>query len=113
MHERRPELSKGQNSLLLLISHCTLNNQPLLFDNLIHIYYKNVKKIVEYPAIEFDRRGQKKLGRGEYDIMECYNNQNCVWFTKIKPLIKSWFVSAIGLLVIKGWLRVLPVINID
>jgi hypothetical protein len=48
-----------------------------------------------------------------YDILVEFEKQSFIWNKKIRDLIKSWFVSAIGLLVIKGWLTVLPTINID
>lgn len=109
---KRPLMSKGQNALLKIMFDCVRNNEALTFEQLVYCYAENVNSEIycpdwyTYPNIFVTK--QKP-----FNVIEAYLTQHPVWFKKIRDNIKSWFVSAIGLLVIKGYLRVLPAIDID
>jgi len=111
-HSRKAEMSKGQQLLLTTIMECVKNQKPLLFEDVIICYYLGVKKTLVWA----DYESEKRWGSGphkEYDILSEHQKDSYIWNRKIRDLIKSWFVSAVGLLVIKGWLTVLPTIKID
>lgn len=112
VHQRKAEMSKGQQLLLTTMMDCCKKKTPLLFEDIVIAYYVGVKKTLIWANYEDDKR----WGNGphkEYDILVEFGKQSYIWHRKIRDLIKSWFVSAIGLLVIKGWLKVLPVIDIE
>lgn len=109
---KRALMSKGQNALLKLMFDCVNNNTPLTFEQLVYCYSENVRSEIMctdwYSQPNIFVTGQKP-----FNVIETYLTQHPVWFKKIRDNIKSWFVSAIGLLVIKGYLKVLPNIDID
>lgn len=109
---KRPLMSKSQHALLKQLFDCIKSEQPLTIEHLVYIYAENVCCEIEINAwwgrnIEGVKCGVK------HGVIECYLNDNLAWQRKIKGLVKSWFVSAIGLLVIKGYLKVVPTIDID
>jgi hypothetical protein len=103
---KRPIMSKSQNGLLKLMFDCVRNNEALTFEQLIYCYAENVNAEID----QYNWYGPSLI---KHNVIDSYKNDTLYWNRKIKPLIKSWFVSAIGLLVIKGYLKVLPNINID
>lgn len=103
---KRPLMSKSQNGLLKLMFDCVRSGEALTFEQLVYCYAENVNS-------EIKQWGGYGPDFKNHNIIDNYKNDTFIWNRKIKPLIKSWFVSAIGLLVIKGYLKVLPVINID
>ena len=109
---RRPLMSKAQNALLKQLFDCIRANEPLTLEHLVFIYANNVKSEIEF-HIYWDRHIEGVNMLKKHNIIDCYNANNLCWQKKIKDLIKSWFVSAIGLLVIKGYLKVVPTIDID
>jgi hypothetical protein len=113
-HNRKSEMSKGQQLLLTTIMECIKNQKPLLFEDVIVCYYLGVKKTIFWANYELYNGSMCSVGHHkEYDILSEHEKDSYIWNRKIRDLIKSWFVSAIGLLVIKGWLTVLPTIKID
>lgn len=85
---------------------CVRSNEALTFEQLVYCYSENVNGVI----IQWAGYGPTQI---KHNVLESYQSNTAYWQRKIKPLIKSWFVSAIGLLVIKGYLTVLPTINID
>lgn len=113
-HQRKAEMSKGQQLLLETMVRCVKNEVNLQFEDVVIAYYLGVKKTLFWTNYKMDNGVMYPSGpHREYDILSEYEQKSYLWNKKIKDLIKSWFVSAIGLLVIKGWLKVLPVIEIE
>jgi hypothetical protein len=113
-HRRKAEMSKGQKLLLEKICKCIRDKEPLIFEDVVMCYYAGVKKTLFWANYQLDQGQMCSVGmHRNYDILHEYETNSYIWNRKIRDLIKSWFVSAIGLLVIKGWLTVLPVITID
>lgn len=114
MHNRKAEMSKGQQLLLQTMCKCVKDKTPLLFEDVVICYYLGVKKTLFWANYELSQGQMCVSGMHKnYDILVEYNSNSYIYNRKIRDLIKSWFVSAIGLLVIKGWLTVLPNIQID
>jgi|GEM_PF-3661051 hypothetical protein len=112
-NQRRREMSKGQELLLQTMCKCVKDKTPLLFEDIVLCYYLGVKKSIHWANYELYHSTMCITGpHKDYDILVEFEKQSFIWNKKIRDLIKSWFVSAIGLLVIKGWLAVLPVIDI-
>lgn len=106
-------LTKGQKGLLALVRSCVEQNLVFSWDELVLCYYNNVRKEVEdwrWVSLDVkDREREYYL----YDIMESYKAQDWHWKYKIRGAIKGWFVSTLGVLVIKNQLLVLPTISIE
>lgn len=49
----------------------------------------------------------------EHDVYNSFKNNSHIWTYRIRTLVKSWFVNTIGILVLKGKLIVLPIIEIE
>lgn len=96
------KLSKGQAALLKAMRNCVKENKSISWDLLVNIFYDNVSKI------------QNHYYQPTYqDIKECYAAQNSTWQYSVRPRIRQWFVSTIGILVIKNQLVVIPTIDIN
>lgn len=109
---KRPLMSKSQYALLKILFDCVTKQDELTLEHLVYIYAENVTRKIELsPYWGRNIEGVKCVVK--YSVIECYLEDNIAWQRKIKGLVKSWFVSAIGLLVIKGYLKVLPNIDID
>lgn len=109
---KRPLMSKSQHALLKQLFDCIKSEQPLTIEHLVYIYAENVSREIEFSR-NWGRHYEGVITGIKYGVIECYLNDNIAWQRKIKGLVKSWFVSAIGLLVIKGYLKVVPTIDID
>jgi hypothetical protein len=107
-----PTLSKGQKALLRVIRDCVQSRTPLTFDLIVRAYYDNVRKVV----YEGENWHYPNGGYGRYasyikhDIMELWNAGKMTY--KYKPQIRQWFVSNIGILVIKNQLVIIPTIDL-
>ena len=108
------KLTKGQSALLKAIRECVSENKPLAWETIIHCFYNNVSKEGrDYNAVwTLDGTSYRKEWY-RYDIMEAYKNSDSKWQYNIKPRIRQWFVSTIGILVIKNQLIVIPTIEMD
>lgn len=109
---KRPIMSRGQHALLKIMFDCIKNNEALTFEQLVYCYAENVNSEI-YCTDWYSKPDIFTAKQKPFNVIEAYLTQHPVWFKKIRDNIKSWFVSAIGLLVIKGYLTVLPTINID
>ena len=102
--DTRPKLTKGQSGLLKILRSCVLQNSPISWDLICKCYYDNV------------RSTHTNYYMGQYtnlDILEQYRKQTLTWQYWIRPKIRQWFVSTIGILVIKNQLIIIPTIEID
>lgn len=108
---KRPSLSLSQNNLLKIMVECVRTNEALTFDQLVRCYSESVNEEIYYRTNIW--RSGLPFTEEYHNVLQAYKEQSWIWNYKIKGLIKSWFVSAIGLLVIKGKLRVLPNIEIE
>lgn len=109
---KRPLMSKSQHELLKTMFDCIKNQKELTLEHLVYIYAKNVTCEIKLSAY-WGRNIHGVQCEVKHNVIECYLKDNLAWQRKIKGMVKSWFVSAIGLLVIKGYLKVLPNIDID
>lgn len=114
-----PSLTKAQKALLVLIRNCVEQQKPLSVDDMILLYYNNIRKTISigmdwyYPK---DENGNSKYSYGRYaryetkDILECWKAGEEIW--RFRTTIRHWFVSNIGILVIKNQLVVVPTIEL-
>lgn len=110
-----PSLSKGQKALLQIIRDCVEEKRLLTFDLIVNVYYENVRKKFSigegwYYAVPGDHRTGRYSVYQEYDILECWKKQDKLWY--FRALIRQWFVSNIGILVIKNQLVIVPTIDL-
>lgn len=110
-----PKFTKGQSALLELIKACIANKQSLTFELIAHCYYHSVRKTFfegkgwYYPD-ESNWRSGKYKEYIEHDILICMKEDKLRW--KWRPQIRQWFVSNIGILVIKNQLVIVPTIDL-
>jgi len=110
----RVKLTKGQSALLKAIRMCVAENKPLSFEIIFNCFYENVSKEGrDWKANwNIDRTGYNKEWY-RYDIMDAYKEGNSLWQYHVKPRVRQWFVSTIGILVVKNQLVIIPTIEID
>jgi hypothetical protein len=111
------KFTPGQVGLLKLIENCVKNNRPCSFEDVVLCYAKNVRKIYveekwQFVSMEFNDH-RKKYEYVNHDVYAAFKNNSWIWTYKIRSLVKSWFVTTIGLLCLKGKLIVLPIIEIE
>lgn len=115
--KQKPKLSTSQWYLMELMKDCIKNKTVLTFEQLVQCYSIGVADEVYCVSNEMTKKLDGTASwcyqQKYFNVLEAYREQNHVWDKKIKGLIKSWFVGAIGCLVIKGQLLVLPVIEIE
>lgn len=109
----RPKLTKGQTYLLKEIRNCTEKQTSLNWDIIVNCFYNNVSKECKDWKWANATAGDYSREWYKYDILECYEQQNSKWQYTIKPRIRQWFVSTIGILVIKNQLIIIPTIEMD
>lgn len=112
-----PSLTRAQKALLKLIKVCVEQGKPLTVDDMILLYYNNIRKTVAvgkdwyYPK---DEKGNNRYGRYSYyeqiDILNAWKKGEEVW--RFRTTIRHWFVSNIGILVIKNQLVIVPTIDL-
>lgn len=109
----RVKLTNGQSGLLKAIRNCVQNKTSLNWDIIVDVYYENVSK--NQRSWKFANDSPKDYTREWFlsDIKECYIRQDSKWQYTIKPKIRQWFVSTIGILVIKNQLIIIPTIEMD
>jgi len=112
------KMTKGQIGLLKIIRDCVGNNQPITFDIIVKCYYENVKKChTDWKWV--GEGNERKQQWTAFDIMDEYikfsknNNSDGRWQYSIRPKIRQWFVSTIGILVMKNQLVIIPTIEIE
>lgn len=107
-------LTKGQRALLKIIRDCVENKKHLSFDLIVEAYYHNVRKVFYIGHGWHCPNGDYRSGRyaeySKHDILECWNKQEKVWY--FKSAVRQWFVSNIGILVVKNQLVVIPTIDL-
>jgi len=106
-----PKFTKGQSSLLKLIRECIDKKQPLTFDLIVWTYYDNVRKqFTKRHYAGQDAHGHSTYSYSHHDILESWREQKDLWY--FKALIRQWFISNIGILVIKNQLVIIPTIDL-
>lgn len=108
------KLTKGQSELLKAIRLCVSENKALSWEIIIDIFYNNVSKEGHDWNAKWlpDGSGYHKEWY-RYDIMEVYEKGDSKRSYNVKPRIKQWFVSTIGILVVKNQLIIIPTIEMD
>lgn len=107
------KLSKGQAGLLRLMRLCVKEQRTFSWDELVVCYYQNVREEGEdWKWLNADKDNRERQWYS-YDIMQSYKANDYHWKYKLRGAIKSWFVSTIGILVIKNQLIVIPTIDIE
>jgi len=108
------KFTKGQKALLEYMKLCVKNKKPLSWDIIVRCFVENVN--ATYLEKEYLGRGEDGMYKYHWvrkNIIDAYNENNNDWKYGIRSRVKQWFVSTIGILVIKNQLIVLPVINIE
>lgn len=106
------KLTKGQSALLKAIRACVQDGRPINWDLIVNLFYHNVSKV----GRDWHYVGSYPYGSKEwfiFDIMEEYKAQSSKWQYNIRGRVKQWFVSTIGVLVIKNQLIVIPTIEME
>lgn len=107
-YTRIVKLTPGQKSLLNTIKDCVANKKILDWDLIVTSYLEGRNK----PYYVARWRGMNKgYEYEETDIMQEYKKLSVTWTYTIKPMIRSWFLSTIGALVVKNQLIIIPVID--
>lgn len=110
-----PKLTKGQFALLKVIRECVYKTTPLSFDLIVEVYYYNVRKSFSlgegwHRTNPDDWNSGRYTEYVKYDILECWKKQDKLYY--FKNSIRTWFVSNIGILVIKNQLVIIPTIDL-
>jgi hypothetical protein len=106
-----PKFTRGQSALLKLIRECIERKQPLTFDLIVLTYYNNIRKqFSKRHYIGSDEYGHSRYSYSDHDILESWREQKDLWY--FKALIRQWFISTIGILVIKNQLVIIPTIDL-
>lgn len=115
-----PSLTKGQKALLFLIRSRVEGGKALDFESILMVYYNNVRKTFSRGigwTYTRNEDGSPTYGSGRYaeyiqfDILECWKKQEYLF--EFKPQVRQWFVSNIGILVIKNQLVIVPTIDLE
>jgi hypothetical protein len=93
-------LTKGQSALLTAIRCCVQENKPVSYESIVDCYYNNVSKTAW-------------IYKSRRDVMESFKEDNSSWRCFIRARVRQWFVSTIGILVIKNQLFIIPTIEMD
>jgi len=109
----RIKLTNGQSALLNAIRNCVSNQTSLSWDIIVDCYYNNICKIQRKWKFLNDIPNDLRKEYYNSDIKEHYYKQDSTWQYTIKPKIRQWFVSTIGILVVKNQLIIIPTIEID
>lgn len=104
------KLTTGQASLLKTITQAISNNRSLTWDDIVNAYCKGVRR--KYTG-GYYREGIKNYLYEDIDIKQEYEKLSSCWVYSLRPLIKQWFLTTIGTLVIKNQLAVIPLIEIQ
>lgn len=108
------KLTKGQVGLLILMRDCVKNSTSISWDSIVTCYYNNVsKKMTERQYLGDYMEGRPRYEYREYDVLDVHKEQGARWLYTVRPRIRQWFVSTIGILVIKNQLIVIPTIDIN
>lgn len=114
------KMTKGQIGLLKILRDCVGNNKPITFDIIVKCYYENVRKYhTDWNWV--GEGSERKQQWTDFNIMDEYikfidngnNPEYGLWQYKIRPKIRQWFVSTIGILVMKNQLVIIPTIEIE
>jgi hypothetical protein len=107
MFERNTiRLSKAQAKLYLYLKHCTDNGIKVDIDNILDIYWKEVKGGDE--AIICRNCGGGLQDLRYKDAKEFFKNDySCYKYFIIQPA-KTWCSNNIGSLVMKGFITIVP-----
>jgi hypothetical protein len=110
-----PRLTKGQSALLKLIRECVYKTTPLSFDLIVDVYYYNVRKTFSlgegwHRTDPNDYRSGRYSEYIKYDILECWKKQEKLYY--FRSQVRQWFMSNIGILVIKNQLVIIPTIDL-
>ena len=110
------KFTRGQVGLLRLIEDCVKNNKACDFEAVVLCYSKCVREIYteeKYHYVGKYPNNERVYEYIDHNVYEAWKTNSWIWTYKIRALIKHWFVSTIGILVLKGKLIVLPIIQIE
>jgi hypothetical protein len=105
-------LTKAQKALLKTVTDCIKNKESLTMDKIVDVYYHNVRKI-HLQEYGWSLEKRKYMHMQELDVMEEYKKNTGNWTYGIRSKVRQWFISNLGILVVKNQLIVVPVINIE
>lgn len=107
------KLTRGQTALLKEMRASVESGKPIGWETIVNVFYNNVRKTVG--DSKYVGSYAEGTGRYEYfrvDIIEAFKEQTSRWQYTIRPRIRQWFVSTIGILVLKNQLIVIPTIEL-
>lgn len=92
---------------------CVKEQRTFSWDELVECYYNNVRKeLNDWKWISMEV-GNRERQYYLFDVMESYKAQDYHWTYRVRALIKGWFITTLGVLVIKNQLIVIPTIEIE
>lgn len=103
-------LTKSEKSLFEIIRDCVESKTPLTWEAVVSLYSKVIREKYQNHFWDYD---EKQYVYEILDVIDEYKKDSQVWKYKIKGLIRTWFLTNIGRLVIKNKLVVIPVIELD
>lgn len=98
---QRQKLRKDQRKLYMLLCYRLKKKAQVTRNDIIYLYKKYVQRIPEKFTNIYNH--DKKEWETGYVLLKDYETQDRAM---------KWFISALGRLIVKGYLIVLPVINI-
>lgn len=108
-------LNKGQTGLLKLMSDCIKDDKMLTMDLIVGCYYDNVKKVYiehNWKYISSDPKiNTREHYTNEYNIKKEYLKNSFIWKYTLRGRIRSWLINNIGILVLKGKIIAIPIIE--
>jgi len=104
------KLTKGQKGLLDVITKRVLSKETLTWDDIVDTYCNCIRKT--YTGGYYSER-TRTYAYTDKNIKEEYKNYSYCWSGTLRPLIKGWFLTSIGTLVIKNQLAVIPLIEVE
>jgi hypothetical protein len=108
------KLSKGQDALLKLIRESVANNKSIDWDVLVECFYHNVSKTIsKWKWANMEIRNDFSRTYYDLDLLDEYKKNSSSWHLYGRGRVRQWFVSTIGILVVKGQLFVIPTIELE
>jgi len=103
-NEKLRPINDGQKALMVLISKKYKTSEQIDYNELKEIYEKKVQRSKKYYEYYHTYDEKEKKWIGGYVIYEKW---------RVELMVTSWVLRAIGALVKKGYLTVIPKINLS
>jgi hypothetical protein len=104
------KLTVGQKVLLKVITEKVIERKSLTWDDIVDCYCKGVKS--EYANWEYCYTKQEYIWV-YYKVKKAYKDNHWIWTYNLRAKVKQWFLSTIGILVVKNQLAVIPLMEVE